>query len=78
MVAMPNINTLSEIERKILALYAEGFGYADVCKRVELSEISVHVIIRSAKSKLGCDKLSTALVHAYRLGEIHVKGAASS
>ena len=75
---MPRINTLSEIERKILALYAEGLDSQGVCKSMELSEISVHVIVKSAKSKLGCDKLSSALVHAYRLGEIQMNGAASA
>jgi DNA-binding NarL/FixJ family response regulator len=59
---------LSEREREVLGLIAEGAGNADIARRLFLSDKTVRNYVSSILAKLGVESRSQAIVAAHQAG----------
>ncbi|WP_224274028.1 response regulator transcription factor [Streptomyces sp. LS1784] len=68
---------LTERQRQILTLAAEGLTYAEIGERLFIAAATVKVHLNGASSRLGANDRAHAVVLASRLGEIDVLGNAT-
>jgi DNA-binding CsgD family transcriptional regulator len=61
---------LSQREREVLQLVAEGFEIAAIAERLSLAYATVRTYLRSARSRLGARSAPHAVALALVMGEI--------
>jgi DNA-binding CsgD family transcriptional regulator len=61
---------LTTRQREILALAAEGLQYAEIAKRLWVSESTVKTTLRDARKRLGARDTANAVLLAMRAGEL--------
>lgn len=61
---------LSQREREVLSLVAEGYDRGEIASRLSISEETVRTHVRNAMSKLGAHSRANAVLLAVRRGEI--------
>jgi DNA-binding NarL/FixJ family response regulator len=64
--------TLTERERQVLALLADGFGVSQIARRLHIGESTTKTHIAKIYSKLGAGNRAQAIMAAMRMGLLAV------